>query len=93
MEPQKLACIVPILESDWESRTPEQEEFWDSSSRAEMEKRGTLTSEITRTVAPEAIVDGHRLFEQWEGEPLPPLVLLRYEAMAIPNEEVLNGGS
>jgi hypothetical protein len=82
---QIISCAFQFPEYEWNARTPEFESHLLTSATSQMQRIGTLVSEVTRTVSTEARVGGLRLFPEDEaGNPVLPSVLVRYEAKAIP---------
>lgn len=83
-EAQSLVSIHPIYRSHWEQRTIADLRKLRHDAFEGMKLLGTVVSPLRASVAEPAEIDGFGL--KWgddEGNPLPELVFIRYEAMAI----------
>jgi hypothetical protein len=84
---QTLACFITVSKDRWLKRTPNDENLWDAQADQTMRRLGAILTPVTReAIEDEAEIDGMRLFGEFEGEPMPPIVLLRYTAIGIPKD-------
>lgn len=87
-EVQKFAAIYPVTEEAWESVGPEQmRPEITRMFRDEVDKHGQIVGDPEQHVEFESRISGLRLFPEFEGVDLPPLVAVRMSAYVIPNDE------
>lgn len=88
---KRLRVLIPVTQEFWDARTREDEVALEREVRMSMDRvAAAVTGPLTRSVAHEAEIEGLRLAEDEAGNPVPPMVILRYEAMAIPRTRVID---
>jgi len=85
-EAQLLVSLLPIIEEHWNQRTIADLRRMRQTAFEGMSQMGEVISPLRASFAEQAEIEGYRLvWEDEVGNPLPPLVFVRYEAMAIPH--------
>lgn len=91
-EAQELVVDQPLMKEVWKHRTQGFVDDLEQRARDGMARLGTVVSDLTMEVAEETELGGVRLHgEDDDGNPIPPMVVVRFKAMAIPHKEVDDG--
>jgi hypothetical protein len=86
---QKLACILFATQSSFDDGSFDISDYL-KLAMVTMSEQGTVVGPVSVDVLTEGVIQGLRLNgEDDAGNPIPPMVAVRFSAMAIPNQEAL----